>query len=187
MRSTVRAAVVLLTMLTLITGVVYPALVTGLSTLLFPDAARGSLVTVDGKVVGSSLVGQPFSDARFFWGRPSATGPTPYNAASSSGSNLGPLNPALAEAVSARVAALQAAGMSAPVPVDLVTTSGSGLDPDVSAAAALAQVERVARARGLEPARVRALVERSIVRTPLHPARVNVLALNLALEKESAP
>lgn len=186
MRSNLRPAAVLFAVLSLITGVVYPAFVTGVATVLFPDAARGSLVSVDGKAVGSALVGQPFSAERFFWGRPSATGPAPYNAASSSGSNQGPLNPALSDAVTSRIETLRKTGVFGPIPVDLVTASGSGLDPDLSPAAALVQVDRVARARNLDPARVRSLVDRSVVRTPLHPARVNVLALNLALEKESS-
>jgi K+-transporting ATPase ATPase C chain len=187
MRSMLRPAVVLFLVLSLVTGVAYPALVTLLATGLFPDEAGGSLVVVDGKPVGSRLVGQAFTGPRFFWGRPSVTSPSPYNAASSTGSNLGPLNPALAEAVTARVEALRASGVTGPIPVDLVTSSGSGLDPDVSAAAALVQVERVAKARGMPPQQVKALIDRLTVQTPFTAARVNVLALNLALMKESSP
>ncbi|MDX2008819.1 MAG: potassium-transporting ATPase subunit KdpC [Myxococcaceae bacterium] len=180
-----RPAVVVFTFLTVVTGVLYPACVTGAARVLFPGQAQGSLITVDGRVVGSELVGQPFSGEAFLWGRPSATAPIPYNAAASTGSNLGPLNPALADAVRARIAVLRDAGVQGPIPVDLVTASGSGLDPDVSVAAALAQVDRVARARQRDPAAVRALVERFVVRPPLHPPTVNVLALNRALGEDS--
>lgn len=188
LRHVLRPAATLLALLTLLTGVAYPLAVTGAAQLLFPRQARGSLLAVEGRVVGSELIGQPFDDPRLFWGRPSATRPGPYNASASQGSNLGPTNPALVEAVRARVAALRAAdphGGEAPVPVDLVTTSGSGLDPHVSPAAALFQVPRVARLRGLPEARVRELVEAQVEpRTlgVLGEPRVNVLRLNLALE-----
>ena len=182
-----RAAVVALVLLTAITGIVYPVLVTAIAQLAFPYQANGSLVLRDGKTVGSALVGQPFDDPKYFWGRPSATSPFPYNAGSSSGSNLGPTNPALIEAVQGRVDALRAAdpGNTAPVPVDLVTASGSGLDPHISPAAALYQVARVARARKLDQAEVRKLVDAHVEARQLGvlgEPRVNVLALNLALD-----
>jgi K+-transporting ATPase ATPase C chain len=183
----VRAAVVSLIVLTVITGVVYPLVVTGIAQLVFPHQANGSPIVKDGKVVGSALIGQPFDDPKYFWGRPSATSPYPYNAASSSGSNLSPTNPALVKAVQDRVDALRAADPDnkAAVPVDLVTASGSGLDPHISPAAALFQVERVARARKLEPSTVRGLVERHTDGRQwgvLGEPRVNVLTLNLALD-----
>src|SRR5262250_1981658 len=183
----IRPAIVLLTLLTVVTGVAYPALVTVLGQLFFAREANGSLIVKDGKVVGSALIGQPFDDPKYFWGRPSATSPFPYNAASSSGSNLSPTNPALVKSVQERVDALRAAdpGNTAPVPVDLVTASGSGLDPHISPAAALYQVSRVARARKLDPESVRQLVERHTERRFLGflgEPRVNVLALNLALD-----
>jgi len=182
-----RPAAALLGALTLITGVAYPLAVTGAARALFPQQAGGSLVVADGQVVGSTLIGQPFDDPRYFWGRPSATGPFACNAGASTGSNLGPSNPALLDAVRGRVAALRAAdpGQTGPVPVDLVTASGSGLDPEISPAAALYQVGRVARARGLPEGRVRALVELyNTGRTLglLGEPRVNVLRLNMALD-----
>jgi K+-transporting ATPase ATPase C chain len=183
----VRPAVLMTLVLTVLTGVVYPLVVTGVAQALFPRQANGSLIVKDGVVVGSALIGQPFDEPRYFWSRPSATSPFPYNAASSSGSNLGPTNPALAEAVKARVEALRAAdpGNTAPVPVDLVTASGSGLDPHISPAAALYQVRRVARARGLGEDAVRGVVERHIEGRQLGflgEPRVNVLALNQSLD-----
>lgn len=187
MNNTLRPTLVLFLVLTLVTGVAYPLVVTAIAKTLFPSQAAGSLVSRDGKVVGSSLIGQNFSDPRHFWGRPSATGPMPYNASASSGSNLGPLNPALVDAVKGRVEALRAAdpGNTAPVPVDLVTASASGLDPHISPAAARYQVARVAKARNLTITRVQALVDQQ-VETPLlgllGEPRVNVLQLNLALE-----
>lgn len=186
--SCVRPAVSLFLLLTVLTGLAYPLLVTGLGQSLFPAQAQGSLVRSEaGQVVGSSLIGQPFTDPGQFWPRPSATAPGPYNAANSAGSNLGPLNPALQEAVKDRVAALKAAdpGNTLPVPVDLVTASGSGLDPHISAAAARYQVDRVARARQLSRDAVMSLVLRHVERPWMGffgEPRVNVLALNLALE-----
>jgi len=185
-----RAALVSLGLLTLLTGLVYPLVVTGLAQVIFPRQANGSLIVRDGKAVGSELIGQPFDDPKYFWGRPSATSPYPYNAGSSSGSNLGPTNPDLEKAVKERVEVLRAAdpGNTAPVPVDLVTASASGLDPHISPAAALYQVRRVARARGLDEAAVRQLVEgHTDDRTfgILGEPRVNVLALNLALDAQA--
>jgi K+-transporting ATPase ATPase C chain len=187
MSSILRPAISLLLALTVLTGVAYPLLVTGVAQVIFPAQAAGSLVKADGKVVGSRLIGQPFSDPKYFWSRPSATSPQPYNGLASGGSNLGPLNPALTDAVEARIAALRAADPNnhAPIPVDLVTASASGLDPDISPAAAYYQAERVARARGLGPDRVRALIgahtRRSLLGVIGSP-RVNVLQLNLALD-----
>ncbi len=187
MKNMLRPLFMLFVVLSLVTGVLYPLLVTGAARLVFPAQAAGSLVERDGKVVGSSLIGQNFADPRHFWGRPSATSPMPYNAAASGGSNQGPLNPALVDAVKGRVAALRAAdpGNAAPVPVDLVTASASGLDPEISVAAADFQAARVARARGLEPAKVQALIDDK-KKLPMlgffGEARVNVLELNLALE-----
>jgi K+-transporting ATPase ATPase C chain len=165
----------------------YPLLVTGLAQLLFPHQAAGSVLTRDGHMVGSRLIGQSFSDPRYFWSRPSATTPQPYNGAASTGSNLGPLNPALLDAVRTRIAALHAADPDnhSPVPVDLVTASGSGLDPEVSVAAASYQAARVARARGLAPERVQALIAQHTegrLLGVLGEPRVNVLELNLALD-----
>src|SRR5438093_10191190 len=187
MRAHIRPALVLLAVLTVLTGVVYPLVVTGIAQAVFPGQANGSLIVKDGKPVGSALIGQPFDDPKYFWSRPSATSPFPDNAGSSSGSNLSPTNPDLVKAVQGRVEALRAAdpGNTAPVPVDLVTASGSGLDPHISPAAALYQVPRVARARGLAPRAVRQLVDRHTeVRFLglLGEPRINVLALNLALD-----
>ena len=187
MNSILRPAITLLLVLTVLTGIAYPFVVTGVAQVIFPAQAAGSLITAGGKVVGSRLIGQPFSDPKDFWGRPSATSPQPYNGLSSGGSNLGPLNPALIDAVKARIDALRAADPAnhAPVPVDLVTASASGLDPDISLAAAYYQAGRVARARRLDPARVQALIaahaRRSLLRVVGSP-RVNVLELNLALD-----
>lgn len=182
-----KPAFIMFVLLTLLAGIVYPLLVTEVAQVLFPDHAAGSLIARDGKVLGSELIGQPFSDPQYFWGRPSATMPMPYNAAASSGSNLGPTNPALGEAVAARIAALKAAdpGNSSPIPVDLVTASASGLDPHISPAAADYQVGRVARARGLVADPVRALVARYTEGRQLGvlgEPRVNLVALNLALD-----
>jgi K+-transporting ATPase ATPase C chain len=187
MKNILRPALVLFAVLTLLTGIAYPLVVTGVAQALFPTQAAGSLVLRDGKPIGSSLIGQNFSDPRHFWSRPSATSPMSNNATSSSGSNLGPLNPALTDAVKGRVEALRAAdpGNRAQVPVDLVTASASGLDPHISPAAAFYQVARVAKARGLPVDRVRTLVQQQ-VEGPLWgflgESQVNVLRLNLALE-----
>jgi K+-transporting ATPase ATPase C chain len=187
MKDQIRPALTMLLLLTVLTGLVYPLAVTGLAQVFFPHQANGSLIMREGKVIGSTLIGQYFDKPEYFWGRPSATSPFPYNAAASSGSNLGPTNPVLIEAVKARVAALQAAdpGNDAPVPVDLVTASGSGLDPHISPAAALYQAKRVARARGLDEAIVQTLVAEHVEERQfklLGEQRVNVLQLNLALD-----
>ena len=184
MTSQLRPAFVLLLTLTLITGVIYPLVVTGIAQIAFPQQANGSIIVVDGKAVGSELIGQQFDDPRYFWARPSAAG---YNAAASSGSNYGPLNPALMDVVQVRIAALKAADPDnpLPIPVDLVTASGSGLDPHISVAAALYQVHRVATARGLSETEVKALVDKYTERRQfgfLGEPRVNVLELNLALD-----
>jgi K+-transporting ATPase ATPase C chain len=185
--ASLRPALVLFLLLTVLTGFLYPLAVTGVAQLLFPAQAAGSIVTRDGHAVGSRLIGQGFSDPKYFWSRPSATTPQPYNGTASTGSNLGPLNPALRDAIKARVAALRAAdpGNGAPVPIDLVTASGSGLDPEISLAAANYQAARVARARGLAPERVQALIAQHAEGTllgVLGEPRVNVLELNLALD-----
>ena len=189
MLAQLRAAFVALVLFTVITGVVYPLAVTGVAQVLFPRQANGSLIKEDDKVVGSSLIGQAFEDPKYFWGRPSATNPgPPYDASSSTGSNLGPTNPDLAKAIQERVAALKEADPdnTAPIPVDLVTASGSGLDPHISIAAAEYQSGRVARIRALPLERVRKLIaEHTEQRTfgLLGEPRVNVLELNLALDK----
>jgi len=177
----------ILLLLTLVTGVAYPLLVTAIAQAVFPSQAQGSLIVKDGKVVGSRLIGQPFDDPKYFWSRPSATSPFADNAGSSAGSNLSPTNPDLVKAVQSRVDALRAAdpGNTAPVPVDLVTASGSGLDPHITPAAALYQVPRVAKARGVQPEAVRQMVERHIEGRflgLLGEPRVNVLELNLVLD-----
>ncbi len=182
-----RPALLLLIVMTLLTGVLYPLLVTGIARLVFPRQAAGSLVAQGGQAIGSRLIGQSFTDPKHFWSRPSATTPQPYNGIASGGSNLGPLNPALLDAVKARIAALGAAdpGNAAPVPVDLVTASASGLDPDISVAAALSQAARVARTRELPLARVQALIAAHAAGRllgVLGEPRVNVLELNLALD-----
>lgn len=190
MNTLVRPALVLFVTLSVLTGLVYPLATTGIAQAAFPHQAAGSLIVRDGKPVGSLLIGQNFSDAKYFWGRPSATGPMPNNASASGGSNLGPLNPALADAAKGRIGALRAAdpGNIAPVPVDLVTASGSGLDPHISVAAALYQVPRVAKARGQSTAQLQALIAqyREGKRFGfLGEPRVNVLQLNLALDAAS--
>jgi potassium-transporting ATPase KdpC subunit len=187
MTSPLRPALVLLLILTAITGIVYPALVTGIAHVLWRDQAGGSLITRGGKIIGSRLIGQSFSDPKYFWSRPSATTPQPYNGVASGGSNLGPLNPALFDAVQARISALKAAdpGNSERIPVDLVTASASGLDPDISVAAADYQAARVARVRGLKPDAVRGLIvthSQGRLFGILGEPRINVLALNLALD-----
>jgi potassium-transporting ATPase KdpC subunit len=183
----VRPALVSFALLTLVTGVVYPLAVTAVAQVAFPSQANGSLIVQDGMTVGSALIGQPFDDPKYFWSRPSATAPVAYDGAASSGSNLGPLNDALVGAVKGRIDALEAAdpGNAAPVPVDLVTASSSGLDPNISPAAAQYQLARVARVRGLDAAAVRELVTQhtrgrqwGIFGEPV----VDVLSLNLALD-----
>lgn len=186
MREALRTSVAMLAILTLLTGVAYPLLVTAVAQVVFPSQAGGSLIVRDGRAVGSSLVGQPFTADAYFWGRPSATSPAPYDAASSGGSNLGPLNPALRASVRARLDRLRRSdpGLRS-VPVDLVTASGSGLDPHISPASAEAQVPRVARARGMSDDELRGLVARHVEGRQLGllgQPRVNVLRLNLALD-----
>lgn len=191
MNTQLRPAVSMFVVLSVVTGVIYPLAVTGVAQGLFPHEANGSIVTIDGKAVGSELVGQQFSEPKYFWGRLSATGPHAYNSGASSGSNLGPLNPALTDAVKARIDALATAdaGNTQPVPVDLVTASGSGLDPDISLAAAYYQATRVAKSRNLTIEHVTALIDRHAMRPRLGifgEPRVNVLKLNLALDVEPA-
>ena len=187
MSAIIRPAIVLFALLTVLTGVIYPLVVTGIASLVFPDQARGSVIVRDGKPVGSRLIGQNFSDPKYFWGRPSATSPQPYNGAASGGSNLGPLT----DAVKMRIQALQAADPAnkGPVPVDLVTASGSGLDPHISVAAAQYQMARVARARSLDVWAVQALVAAHMQGRAwgvFGEPRVNVLELNLALDEQGA-
>jgi K+-transporting ATPase ATPase C chain len=187
MFSQFKPAIVLLALMTVLTGIVYPLVITGVSQVLFPRQANGSLIVVGDRVVGSSLIGQSFDQPEYFWGRLSATGPVPYNAAASSGSNLGPTNPALTDAVQARLDALQDAdpGNTQPVPVDLVTASGSGLDPHISPAAAMYQAPRVARERGLTEGQVVDLINQHTQGRQLWflgEPRVNVLQLNLSLD-----
>jgi K+-transporting ATPase ATPase C chain len=183
----IRSAIVMLLLMTVITGVAYPLVVTGVAQVLFPSQANGSLIAKDGRPIGSTLIGQSFDDPKYFWGRPSATAPQPNNALSSSGSNLGPTNPALTDAVKQRIEALRAAdpANTAAVPVDLVTASGSGLDPEISPAAAAYQVPRVAKVRGLSTSQVQAMVAMATTGRQfgmLGEPRVNVLKLNLALD-----
>ena len=182
-----KIAIIFLVVITVITGIIYPLVVTGVAQAFFHKQANGSLIVVNGTTVGSDLIGQQFSDPKYFWGRLSATSPVPYNAASSSGSNLGPENPALQNEVQARIDALKAAdpGNTLPIPVDLVTSSGSGLDPDISIAAADYQINRVALNRNLTVAQVTALVKQYTTGRFLGifgEPRVNVLKLNLALD-----
>ena len=188
MNTYLRPSIVLLLLLSLVTGLAYPLLTTAVAQVLFPAQASGSLILRDGKAVGSTLIGQSFSEPRYFWGRLSATGPMPYNAAASSGSNYGPLNPALLDAARTRLKALHDAdpGNTTPVPVDLITASASGLDPEISVAAALYQRDRIAKARGLASERVQALIDGNKRHRWLGffgEPRVNVLKLNLALDK----
>lgn len=191
MRTFFRPALAAIIIFSVLTGVIYPALVTLIAQVAFPSQANGSLIEQEGQQRGSSLIGQQFDQPEYFWGRLSATGPVPYNAAASSGSNYGPLNPALAEAVQARIEALKAADPSnqLPIPVDLVTASASGLDPEISPAAANYQVQRVAAARGLALEQVQQLVEQHTSQRTLGvlgEPRVNVLELNLALDQVKA-
>ena len=184
---TLRPALSVFLLLTLVTGLAYPLLVTGIAQGLFPNAANGSIVTVDGKAVGSTLIGQSFTSPKYFWGRPSATSPMANNGLASGGSNLGANNPALLDAVKGRVDALKAADPenTLPVPIDLVTASGSGLDPEISLAAAHYQAARIAKARALPLAQVQALIDAN-AKTPwlgiIGEPRVNMLALNLQLD-----
>jgi K+-transporting ATPase ATPase C chain len=183
-----RPALILFAVLSIVTGMAYPLLVTGIAQTVFPKRANGSLEVVDGKERGSRLIGQPFSASGYFWSRPSATSPAPYDASGSTGSNIGPTNPALVTAVHDRVAALRQADptLAEPIPVDVVTTSGSGLDPDISVAGAMVQVNRVAAVRGVPAERLRQLVQAySQGRTLrfLGEPRVNVLLLNLGLDR----
>jgi K+-transporting ATPase ATPase C chain len=187
----IRPAIVLFALLSALTGLIYPMAVTGAAKAVFPKEAAGSLIVLDGTTVGSKLIGQNFSDPKHFWGRPSATAPQPYNASASGGANQGPLNPALTDAIKARVEALRAAdpGNTAPVPVDLVTASASGLDPDISPAAAHYQAARVARVRGVPVEQINALIEKNTQGALwglLGESRINVLALNLALDASTA-
>ncbi|QGZ61005.1 potassium-transporting ATPase subunit KdpC [Paraburkholderia acidisoli] len=191
MKSQIRPLLVIFAVLTVVTGLVYPGVMTAFGQAVFHRQANGSLVVADGKVVGSALIGQQFDAPQYFWGRLSATSPMPYNAQGSSGSNFGPTNPALADEAKGRIAALKAAGtdVSQPVPADLVTSSGSGLDPEISPAAAAYQVARVAQARHLHANDVQALVDRYTKGRQfgiLGEPRVNVLELNLALDGKTA-
>jgi K+-transporting ATPase ATPase C chain len=188
LKTLIRPATTLFVLLSAVTGVLYPLAVTGVAQAAFPEQAAGSLVMKDGRVVGSALIGQDFGDPKYFWGRPSATSPMAYNGSNSGGSNQGPTNPALVDAVRGRLDALRAAdpGNTAPVPVDLVTASASGLDPEISVAAARYQAARVARVRGLPPAVVDGLIARHTTGRLLGllgEPRVNVLALNLDLDR----
>jgi len=184
----IKISLIATVLFTVLCGLAYPLVVTGVGQVLFPEKANGSLIKENGKIVGSELIGQPFSDPKYFWGRLSATSPYPYNAGASSGSNMGPLNPALLDAVKKRIADLKAADSAntQPIPVDLVTSSGSGLDPDISVAAADYQIDRVARVRGMNVAQVQSLVAEHTEGRQLGflgEPRVNVLELNLALDR----
>jgi K+-transporting ATPase ATPase C chain len=184
----IRPAVMMMVVMTVLTGVVYPLVITGLAQVAFHDQANGSIILEDGKPVASALIGQPFGDPKYFWSRPSATGPFPYNASASSGSNLGPIEPNLTNAFKDRIDALKQAdpGNEKPIPVDLITASSSGLDPHISPAAGDYQVSRVAKARGLEEAAVRDLLGKHTEHRTLGllgEERVNVVTLNLALDK----
>lgn len=187
MKTLIRPAISLFVLLSIVTGIAYPLVVTGIAKASFPEAASGSLIVKDGKAVGSHLIGQNFTDPKYFWGRPSATGPVPYNAAASSGSNQGLLNPALSDAVKGRIATLKATDPDnpRPIPADLVNASASGLDPHISPAAAEYQIERVAKARRLDPSVLKALVAKNTEDRQwgvFGEPRVNVLELNLALD-----
>lgn len=184
----IKTALILLVFFTILTGLIYPLLVTGIAQTIFPWQANGKLINHDNKIIGSVLIGQSFTDAKYFWGRPSATTPFPYNPASSTGSNLGPSNPDFIKAVNDRVTTLKQVdpqNINA-IPVDLVTASGSGLDPEISPQAALYQINRIAKARGLAPETIKQLIETNIIDRTfniLGESRVNVLQLNLALDK----
>lgn len=187
MKTLLRPALSLFVLLTAVTGLVYPLLVTGIARLVFPEAANGSLIVRNGQAVGSRLIGQNFTDPGYFWGRPSATSPQPYNASASGGSNLGPLNPALSDAVKGRIDALKAADPdnNRPIPAGLVNASASGLDPHISPAAADYQLMRVAKARRLDPSVVKSLVNKNTEDRQwavFGEPRVNVLELNIALD-----
>jgi potassium-transporting ATPase KdpC subunit len=183
----IRPALSLLILMSCLLGIVYPLLITGFAKLAFPHQAAGSLLYQGGKPIGSTLIGQKFSDPKYFWGRPSATTPQPYNGLASTGSNLGPLNPALIEQVKENIKALRATDRpAAPIPVDLVTASASGLDPDISPAGAMYQIARIARARGMAPASLEKLVtahEQGKLLGLIGERRINVLELNLALDR----
>lgn len=188
MRSHIRPAIVSIAIFTILTGVIYPLVVTGIAQVVFPYQANGSLIVQQGQVMGSELIGQSFTDPRYFWGRPSATSPFSYNAAASAGSNLGPTNPSLIDEVNARIAALKASDPlnNSPIPVDLVTASGSGLDPNISIAAALYQAPRIAKARGISEEQVKTFIDSYTQDRQfgmLGEPRVNVLELNLALDE----
>jgi len=190
MKTLLRPAITLFLLLTIVTGIAYPLVVTGVAKVVFPEQAAGSLIVKDGKPVGSALIGQNFADPKYFWGRPSATSPQPYNGTASGGSNQGPLNPALTDAVKGRIDALKAAdpGNDKPIPADLVTASGSGLDPHISPAAAEYQAARVAKARGLPLEKLNALIGQHTEGRQwglFGDPRVNVLALNNALDQAS--
>jgi K+-transporting ATPase ATPase C chain len=190
LKQSIRPAVVLFILLSIITGVAYPLVTTALGKWLLPTQANGSLIEKDGKIIGSSLIGQNFTEPKYFWGRPSATGPYPNNASASSGSNQGPLNPALAEVVKSRVSTLKAAdpNNTLPIPVDLVTASASGLDPHISPAAAAYQASRVAKVRGLSASSIQALIDDNTEGRQwgvFGEPRVNVLKLNIALDKNA--
>jgi len=190
MKTLLRPAISLFLLLTVVTGIAYPLVVTGVAKVVFPEQAAGSLIVKDGKPVGSALIGQNFADPKYFWGRPSATSPQPYNGTASGGSNQGPLNPALTDAVKGRIDALKAAdpGNDKPIPADLVTASGSGLDPHISPAAAEYQAARVAKARGLPLEKLTALIGQHTESRQwglFGDPRVNVLALNNALDQAS--
>ena len=190
MKTLIRPAASLFVLLSAITGLLYPAVVTGIAHTAFPDEAKGSLIQKDGRLIGSALIGQNFTSPQYFWGRPSATGPMPYNASASSGSNQGPLNPALQDAVKARADALRSVDPDnkAPIPLDLLTASASGLDPHISPAAAEYQLNRVARERKLSSDSVHRLIEQNTESRDwgfFGEARVNVLKLNLALDAQS--
>jgi K+-transporting ATPase ATPase C chain len=188
----IRTSVIAVVLLTVLTGVIYPFLVTGIAQLLFPDKANGSMIKQNGAVLGSALIGQQFTEPKYFWGRLSATNPVAYNASASSGSNYGPLNPALLAAVTKRIRDLRAADPqnTQPIPVDLVTASGSGLDPHISVAAAQYQISRVARSRNVHEGNIRSLVDQYAEGRQfgfLGEPRVNILKLNLALDEMKSP